>query len=29
MKNIEFVYEEYKRMVDRHNQLLDSSFNYF
>ncbi len=29
MEKLDIFYEEYKRMVDRHNQLLDSSFNDF
>jgi len=29
MENIEIVYGEYKRLIERHDQLLDSSFNDF
>lgn len=29
MENIDIIYEEYKRLVNRHDQLLDSSFNDF
>jgi|JFJP01.1.fsa_nt_gi hypothetical protein len=29
MENIEIIYGEYKRLIERHDQLLDSSFNDF